>query len=337
MTTKSKTRTKPTTRAKAEAKAEAEIKAATATPQPAPVPRIEAEWIAVDWGTTNLRAYAMAGETCLAEARARKGMNTLATRDDFERALFETVDAWLPADPEVPVRVIACGMVGARQGWREAPYLRAPTIPIGEPRSVPTSRAAVTVEILPGIAQDDPPEVMRGEETQIAGLLAAEPGFEGVVCLPGTHTKWLRVAEGAIVGFRTAMTGEIFALLSERSVLRHSMDEEWDEGIFAAAVVEAAADPAQAPLAFFRIRAQDLLQGAIPGESRARLSGLLIGAELAALGPFREAAAVRVVGSATLAGHYAKALGALGQGAILHDGAAMTRAGLAAAYRRLGA
>ncbi|WP_372425001.1 2-dehydro-3-deoxygalactonokinase [Salinarimonas chemoclinalis] len=294
--------------------------------------RIAAEWIGLDWGTTNLRAYAMAGETCLAEARARKGMNTLATRDDFERALFDTVGAWLPEDPEARVRVVACGMVGARQGWREAPYLRAPTKPIGEPRAVPTSRPGILVEILPGISQDEPPEVMRGEETQIAGLLAAEPNFEGVVCLPGTHTKWVRVADGCIVAFRTAMTGEIFGLLSERSVLRHVMDEEWDEGIFAAAVAEAAADPAQAPLAFFRIRAQSLLHDTIPGESRARLSGLLIGAELAALGPFREAAAVRVVGNAVLAGHYAKALGALGQGAILHDGAAMTRAGLAAAW-----
>lgn len=235
--------------------------------------RVAAEWIGLDWGTTNLRAWAMAGDTCLAEARARKGMSTLATRDDFDGALFETVGAWLPADPGRAVRIIACGMVGARQGWREAPYLRAPTTPIGEPRAVPTSRPAITVEILPGISQDEPPEVMRGEETQIAGLLAAEPGFEGVVCLPGTHTKWVRVADGAIVGFRTAMTGEMFGLLSERSVLRHSMDDEWDEGIFAAAVAEAADAPGEAPLAFFRIRAQDLLQGAIPGEGRARLSG----------------------------------------------------------------
>lgn len=308
----------------------ARVAAATpATPAPA------AEWIAVDWGTTYLRAWAMAGETPIGEVRSDAGMNALETRDDFEKALFDAIAAWLPADEGARLDVVACGMVGARQGWREAPYLRTPTVPRGETRSVPTSRPGIVVEILPGIAQDDPPDVIRGEETQIAGLLAREPDFEGVVCLPGTHTKWVRVADGRIVGFRTAMTGEIFALLSQRSVLRHDIDADWDEGIFSAAVAEAEADPARAPLALFSVRARNLLQGAIRGECRARLSGSLIGAELAALAEFRQAAAVRIVGAPGIAANYAKALGVVGQGAILHDGSDLTLAGLAAARREM--
>lgn len=298
-----------------------------------------ADWIALDWGTTHLRGWAMAGDTVLGEIRSDAGMNALVDRDAFERALLDAIAPWLPAAKGGGTRlhVVACGMVGARQGWREASYLRVPTPPRGEARFVPTRLDAVDVAILPGVAQDDPPDVMRGEETQIAGLLAAEPDFEGLVCLPGTHTKWARIAQGRIVGFRTAMTGELFDLLSTRSVLRHSLDPHWDEGLFAAAVAEAAAAPEHLPVTLFGIRARQLLHGAIAGECRARLSGLLIGAELAALAAFRKGvAAVRVIGAPALASHYARALRAVGQGAIVHDDAQTTRAGLLAAYREIG-
>ncbi|WP_349371397.1 2-dehydro-3-deoxygalactonokinase [Salinarimonas sp.] len=297
-----------------------------------------ADWIALDWGTTHLRGWAMVGETVIGEIRSEAGMNALADRDAFEQALFEAIGPWVPIDDGArKLSVVACGMVGARQGWREASYLRVPTAPRGEARYVPTMLDFVDVAILPGVAQDDPPDVMRGEETQIAGLLAAEPDFEGLVCLPGTHTKWARIADGRIEAFRTAMTGELFDLLSTRSVLRHSVDPYWDEGLFAAAVVEGAAAPETLPVALFGIRAGQLLEGAIAGECRARLSGLLIGAELAAIASLREGvAAVRIIGAPALADHYAKALGALGQGAILHDGAETTRAGLLAAYREIG-
>lgn len=300
----------------------------------APAPAV-ADWIAVDWGTAHLRAWAMSGDTPIGEARSEAGMSALTTRDEFETALFAAIAPWLPADERARLDVVACGMVGARQGWREAPYLRTPTVPRGETRSVPTGRSGVVVEILPGISQDDPPDVIRGEETQIAGLLAQEPDFEGVVCLPGAHTKWVRVADGRIVAFRTAMTGEIFALLSQRSVLRYDLDEDWDEGIFAAAVADAEAAPEKAPLALFSVRARHLLMDSIRGECRARLSGALIGAELAALADFRQAAAVRIVGAPGIAANYAKALGVVGQGAILHDGADMMRGGLVAARRDL--
>ena len=98
--------------------------------------------------------------------------------------------------------------------------------------------------VLPGLSQARPADVMRGEETQIAGLLAADPGFDGVACLPGTHTKWARVSAGEVVSFRTCMTGELFALLSERSVLRHAVGGEgFEEAAFAEALSDAIARP----------------------------------------------------------------------------------------------
>ncbi|MEO0743952.1 MAG: 2-dehydro-3-deoxygalactonokinase, partial [Pseudomonadota bacterium] len=153
-------------------------------------------WIAVDWGTSHLRAWLMARDGAVLDRRSSDdGMGGLA-RDGFAPALHALVGDALPAP------VLACGMVGSRQGWAEAPYAAVPCAP-------PTIHAAVTVpgadvRILPGVKQDSPADVMRGEETQIAGFLARTPGFDGVICLPGTHTKWAHISAGEIVSFRTA-------------------------------------------------------------------------------------------------------------------------------------
>ena len=88
----------------------------------------------------------------------------------------------------------------------------------------------LTVPVIGGPAPDKPADVMRGEETQIAGFFFENQGFDGVLCLPGTHSKWVQISAGEIVSFRTFMTGEIFALLADRSVLRHTLDQEWDDG-----------------------------------------------------------------------------------------------------------
>jgi 2-dehydro-3-deoxygalactonokinase len=183
-----------------------------------------ADWIAVDWGTTHLRAWAMAEDgTVRAEARSDDGMGHLA-RDAFEPALLSLIEPWLGAGP---MDVLACGMVGSRQGWVEAPYVAVPAKPTNlTPVPVTTRDPRLRVSILPGLKQDAPPDVMRGEETQIAGFLAAALGFDGVLCLPGTHAKWVQISAGEVVSFRTFMTGELFDLLSAVSVLRHSVAAE---------------------------------------------------------------------------------------------------------------
>ncbi|MBA3324517.1 MAG: 2-dehydro-3-deoxygalactonokinase, partial [Rhodobacteraceae bacterium] len=272
----------------------------TAAPQPsrvAPGP-ITAEWIAVDWGTSNLRAWAIAGDAPTAEALSPDGMATLA-RDGFEPALLALVEPWLA--PDRPTDVIACGMVGARQGWVEAPYAAVPCPP---PRAFARPQVAdprLRVHVLPGLRQDAPPDVIRGEETKIAGLLAAEPRFDGVACSPGTHTKWAHVSAGEIVSFASFMTGEIFALLSTESVLRHSVAEDgWSTPDFADAVEEMLAHPERLATRLFGIRAAGLLAGLAPERARARLSGLLIGAELAGARPYWLGRDVVLIGTPAL-------------------------------------
>ena len=286
------------------------------------------DWIAVDWGTSSLRLWAMGAEGPLAERRSDKGMGGLAPAA-FEPVLLGLLDDWLPAAGRLPVLI--CGMAGARQGWREAPYAAVPCHPSARPMPVPTADPRLDVAILPGLCQMDPPDVMRGEETQLAGLLAERPDFAGLACLPGTHSKWARLEGGEVTGFATVMTGEVFALLSRQSVLRHSLGEGWDEAAFDAAVAEALAAPARIPALIFGIRAGSLLADLAPDTARARLSGLLIGAELAAIGPVT--GPVAIIGDAGIAAPYARALTLAGALPERHDAARLTLAGLAAARK----
>jgi 2-dehydro-3-deoxygalactonokinase len=173
---------------------------------------------------------------------------------------------------------------------------------------------------------------MRGEETQIAGLVAAEPGFDGVACLPGTHTKWAHVSGGEVVSFASYMTGEIFALLAGASVLRKTLGPDgWSEPDFLEAVEDGLARPERVPARLFPLRAEALLAGLAPERGRSRLSGLLIGAELAAARASWLGRDVVLVGAPALAGADRQALALAGLEERLADATEMTRAGLAAA------
>lgn len=296
------------------------------------------DWIAVDWGTSNLRAWAMsAADRPLATAQSDRGMARLSGPAAFEPALLDLIGPWLGGAGR-PLTVIACGMVGARQGWREAPYARTPCPPLGAALvAAPATTPGLSVRIIPGLAQDDPADVMRGEETQIAGYLRQTAGRDGILCLPGTHTKWVRLASGRIESFRTVMTGELFATLSTQTVLRHSVAAEgWDDDAFAAALAEALARPGDLTACLFGLRAESLLHGARPESARARLSGLLIGAELAATRAFWQGARVTIIGAGTLARLYQRALEAQGARAQTADATAVTLAGLTAARRSQG-
>lgn len=280
-------------------------------------------WIACDWGTSSLRVWAMDGAQARDHAGSDRGMGTLAPAE-FPEALAELLS------PDWPGPVIACGMVGARQGWIEAPYARVPcaALPEGMTRA-PGDR---DVYIIPGLAQSAPPDVMRGEETQIAGFLALNPGWDGVICMPGTHTKWVHVSAGEVVSFRTVMTGELFALLSGNSVLRHSMEGAWSDEAFDAAVSATLSRPERLAADLFSLRAASLLEGQSDG--MARLSGLLIGADLAATRPFWLGQQVAIVGGSTQAGVYSRALEAQGLPVTVARADAVTLAGLTAAWRK---
>ncbi|MEL7164786.1 MAG: 2-dehydro-3-deoxygalactonokinase [Pseudomonadota bacterium] len=286
-----------------------------------------ADWIAVDWGTSQLRAWLMRADGSVVDRRVSDaGMSTL-NPGGFAPSLAALVGDAMPAP------VIACGMVGARQGWVEAPYAAVPCAPPGANRAerVPGQH----VHVLPGVRQDSPADVMRGEETQIAGFLANHPGFDGVLCLPGTHTKWAHVSAGEIVSFRTAMTGEMFALLTERSVLRHSVAAGWDDAAFATGVDQTLSRPETLASSLFSIRAEGLLQGLGGATARARLSGLLIGAELAAMRPYWLGQPVAVIGADAVRRAYVAALRAQAVPVQQADGEEMTLAGLTAAFAAL--
>jgi 2-dehydro-3-deoxygalactonokinase len=254
------------------------------------------------------------------------------TREEFEPALLDLIGDWLPAGRKT--LVVACGMVGARQGWIEVPYNEAPCPPASaqNARSPQTKDARLDVRIIAGVMQREPADVMRGEETQIAGLLQATPDFDGVICMPGTHTKWVRVKGGKIVAFKSCMTGEVFGLLAMQSVLRFSVGGDgWDDSEYAGAVRAALAQPEGFAGALFSIRASSLIAGLTQAAANARLSGLTIGTELAATRSYWSNG-VSIIDNGRQAALYATALKIAGTAAALLPAQDVTLAGLRAAH-----
>ncbi len=179
---------------------------------------------ALDWGTTRLRAWLIDGSgKVIAERRGDDGLIT-AREKGFSNVLEGHLAA-MGAPETLPV--IICGMAGSRQGWIEAPYVTVPA-PIG---AILGGAARVAdqkrdIRIVPGLAQRlaDAPDVMRGEETQLAGAgLPAKRRH--LACMPGTHSKWVVVEDGAVAGFGTWPTGELFSVLAAHSILKHSLGE----------------------------------------------------------------------------------------------------------------
>ncbi|ETW14675.1 2-dehydro-3-deoxygalactonokinase [Roseivivax marinus] len=294
------------------------------------------DWIAADWGTTHLQLWEMEADgTVLNTMLSDQGMGVLLP-EDYEPTLLGLLRNRLPTDRTTPV--IACGMVGARQGWIEAPYAPVPAAPPSAAIAVrPKLRdPRLAVHVLPGMSQASPADVMRGEEVRISGVLAEEPDFDGIVCLPGLHTIWAQISAGEVVSFRTFMTAELVKLLSTQSVLRLSVGQEgWDEAEFQAGLDRGLSTPAALASDAFRLRAEALLDDLPSEAARARLWGLLIGVELAAAKPYWLGQAVRIVGVEDPVKLYSAALAKQGVQATSRDWEAMTLAGLGAARRTL--
>jgi 2-dehydro-3-deoxygalactonokinase len=259
-------------------------------------------------------------------------------RDEFAPALTEVLEGELIA-PAGTIEVLICGMAGAKQGWLEAPYLEAPTDLKGllkgavRPDVPGTSIAAA---ILPGVCQkggDD--NVMRGEETQLLGLASIQPGFSGLVCMPGTHSKWAQLTGTRIERFSTAMTGEMFEVLRLHSVLRHSLSGDLDgpgrlEG-FAAGAADGLEHPENLLGTLFRVRAGSLLSGRQPDWCAGYLSGLLIGTEIGSNRHLIGDAPVPLIGSQTLCALYRDVLAMIGAEGTPQDATQTVLAGLKAA------
>jgi 2-dehydro-3-deoxygalactonokinase len=243
--------------------------------------------VAVDWGTSSFRLWLMSADgTVLAEHRSHEGMNEVATV--ASRPFLKAIFASCPRQSGLPV--VICGMAGSRQGWVEAGYLDTPAdvAAIGEnaTRIPGTSREII---IIPGLSVRslNEPDVMRGEETQLLGACLEMPAG-GRYCMPGTHSKWVTMKGSVVTGFESFMTGELFSVVTGKTILAHSTGGEGPvdarDPAFASGVRDGWTRPELTTHHLFSIRAGQLLHDTGADENRARLSGLLIGAELAGAG-----------------------------------------------------
>jgi 2-dehydro-3-deoxygalactonokinase len=301
-------------------------------PQPA--------YVAVDWGTSSFRLWLIGQDGgVLAERRSAEGM-TVAARTGFAEVLASHLAA-ISAPAGLPVLI--CGMAGAKQGWVEAGYLDTPAALAAIPAAaVRIPGVDADIRILPGLAQRDAaaPDVMRGEETQLLGAAGELGSGDHLVCMPGTHSKWVRLSGGRVEGFSTFMTGELFDAIAKNTILSHAIAEagavQGDNAAFRAAVKRMVDNPALATSQLFSVRAGSLIAGLSPDDAKARLSGTLIGLEIAgALSMVAEGTPVALVVSGGLGALYRQALAAAGLSPSVIDADTAVRNGLAAGARAL--
>ena len=291
-------------------------------------------FLAVDWGTTQVRAWVIEPVPVerppitfpLGVSRLKSGEAAARFRDEIRPALGAEA---LPA--------ILCGMIGSNLGWTPVPYLDCPTDLAALGQSLAPAPGDPLAWIVPGLRGPGvagAPDVLRGEETQVLGWLAADRARmrgQHVICLPGTHAKWVLVEDGRIIRFVTAMTGELFDVLTHHSVLRS--DGRADDLEAFRKGVGAAGDGGGLAARLFSARARVVGAGAPAAETASYLSGLLIGAEITGVAPLLGAETkgpVMVIGEPELCDWYLKAFASLGRAAMAHDGAEAVLGGLCA-------
>lgn len=275
--------------------------------------------IAVDWGSSSLRVYRLDRDGAIAGQR-RADSGALTSSGRFAETLAGQIEGWDDAS------IVLCGMVGSRGGWKEVPYVECPadvdSIAGGmlaiEP-DVPALQGR-TLRIVPGVidrGSSGVADVMRGEETQIAGLLYAHDAGIDTVCLPGTHSKWVGVRAGRITSIRTAMTGEVYALLRQHSILARLMEaNDATEPAAFDAGLRRSRDAGGLLHHLFGVRTLGLLGELSGAQAPSYLSGLLIGHEVQAQAS--AATSVHLIASERLASAYARALAAFGVESRIH-------------------
>ena len=269
--------------------------------------------IGIDWGTSSFRATRFAGGAVVDRLAAPAGIMRIE-EGDFASALRRHVGPWLASGER---RVLLAGMIGSRQGWVEAPYLPCPASVADLAASViPVPFDGAEILLVPGVSADDGgvPEVMRGEETQILGALT-QFGNDATVCMPGTHSKWVDVRDGRILGFRTYMTGEAYAALGTHTILARLLEatHDHDAASFAAGVARAR-EAGGLLHHLFGVRTLPLTGRMNGAEAAAYFSGLLLGHEVhAALAARRDAdAPVFLIGDEALCARYETAIALCG-------------------------
>jgi len=288
--------------------------------------------IAADWGTTNVRAFRIEADGRVADRRQTPDGILNVSDGRFEAAFERVLGDWLQLRPAAPV--LLSGMIGSRQGWREVPYVDCPAgaAEIAARALSLETAAGRTVWLLPGLAARDAdgvPDVMRGEETQILGAVDDPAPGRRLFCLPGTHSKWALVEGRRILGFRTAMTGEVFATLRRHSILGRLMaGADHDPAAFDRGLGRA--DQAGGLLHhLFGARGLGLAGELPPTATDSYLSGMLIGHDVThGLAAADGEVPIALVGAGALTERYARALAHHGRSAAVIDGAAAAAGGL---------
>lgn len=266
--------------------------------------------VAVDWGTSSLRGALLEPDGSVVEEQSHP-RGILTVKHGGFTDVFETLFADWMRPPGT--RCLISGMAGSKQGWVEAPYCACPA-GLAEVRSKIMEIEPGRISIAPGLSDthDGVPDVMRGEEVQILGAMVLTNLRDGLFVLPGTHNKWARVKNGMVTGFRTFMTGEFYALLSQHSILSRTLDTSaaLDEAAFLQGVTQS--DNGQGVLHnAFGARTLSLFDRMPARELASYLSGILIGEELRTQS-LHAAGEVVLIGTPALTQRYMLALQASG-------------------------
>lgn len=265
--------------------------------------------VAVDWGTSSLRVARIAADGQVQEERSSAQGILAVPAGGFPQVLEQACGDWLQGG----ALCLVSGMAGSRQGWQEAPYCPCPAGFAELARSL-TWITPGQIALVPGLSCEHRgvPDVMRGEEVQVFGALSLLDARDGLFVLPGTHSKWARVQDGAVRDFATCMTGELYALLRQHSILARTLppqDGPLDEAAFSRGVAHAQQGHSLLQTAF-STRTLALFGLMDPAALPSYLSGLVIGEELRA--QRRSDQPVVLIGSTALTQRYALALRALG-------------------------
>jgi 2-dehydro-3-deoxygalactonokinase len=290
-----------------------------------------AAFVGVDWGTSNARFMLVDAGGTLIEERSGRGIAKLDGSAAIEAACFDAIAGW----PGVPV--VMTGMVGSNIGWHLAPYAKTPTL-AGAEHAIRFEAQDREFAILPGVETIRPdgfPDVMRGEETQIFGGIGSD---SALVCLPGTHSKWAVVTDGAITRFHTAMTGELLDIIGCNSILLHPKraPEAQPDDAFLDGVAAIRASKLGLETLLFTVRSRQIAGSLATEAADGFLAGLCIGADIrSALVQHPAARSVTLIGSPALTALYASALAAFGIPSRQIDGRGAVLAGLFRAYREI--
>jgi len=286
-----------------------------------------AKMIGLDWGTTSFRAFLIDQDGHVLDQKTNENGILAVPNNDFEGVLISAIKAWLDQHPALPI--VASGMITSRNGWLETPYLSIPANinDFANALTPLTLSHDIVIHFITGASyknENDVPDIMRGEETQIIGEIEASDNE--IFLLPGTHSKWAITQDEKIISFTSFMTGEVYAALKEHTILGALIKEcsSLNDDAFLKGVLMQQKQDISILHQIFTARTLALFDKLENEDIADYLSGLLIGEEIkSALNQYdaNKETIIKIIGRGDLAARYASALGAFGLNhKIINDG-----------------